>query len=134
MSRLEMGGIEKTLLSCIPFFTKKGVSITILCNKGGSLDKSFEDLAQIIDFIAELVYHTVSGCMTAQVATEINYQVLNGNLPGSNALAYAATESYDENGLSKGNGNVNGDYAYSNNGGNVPVAHAQPYPHNKNNY
>ena len=32
------------------------------------------DLANIIDIIAELTYHTVSGCMTAQVAHEINYQ------------------------------------------------------------
>jgi hypothetical protein len=33
------------------------------------------DLANIIDMIAEITYHTVSGCMTAQVAHEINYQM-----------------------------------------------------------
>lgn len=33
------------------------------------------DLANIIDLIAEITYHTVSGCMTAQVAHEINYQL-----------------------------------------------------------
>lgn len=51
MSRLEMGGIEKTLLSCIPFFKKKGVDIHILCTKGGSLDEGFEkEGVTIVDF------------------------------------------------------------------------------------
>jgi hypothetical protein len=32
---------------------------------------------RIIDHIADLMYHCVSGCMTAQVAHEVNYQNAN---------------------------------------------------------
>eukprot|EP01031_Cornospumella_fuschlensis_P031791 gene31791-38430_t len=39
------------------------------------------NLANIIDMIANIFYHCVSGCMTAQVAHEVNYQTANG--PGA---------------------------------------------------
>jgi len=38
----------------------------------------FDQLAAIINWIADLVYHTVSGCMTAQTAYEYDYQQKNG--------------------------------------------------------
>lgn len=51
LSRLDMGGIEKTLLSCIPFLHKKNVRISILCNRGGALDDEFIKLGvDLIDF------------------------------------------------------------------------------------
>jgi len=31
-------------------------------------------VARIIDRIADIFYHTITGCMTAQVAHEMNYQ------------------------------------------------------------
>jgi len=43
------------------------------------------DLANIIDIIADLTYHTVSGCMTAQVAHEINYQLEHASNAAANA-------------------------------------------------
>lgn len=51
LNKLNMGGIEKTLLSCIPFLDKQGVKMTILCNKGGVLDDEFTKLGvDLIDF------------------------------------------------------------------------------------
>lgn len=44
MSKLEMGGIEKTLLSCIPFLDKMGIKMTIICSLGGALDTDFQSL------------------------------------------------------------------------------------------
>ncbi len=38
-------------------------------------------LAQIIDLIADFIYHSVSGCMTAQVAHELNYQATRPPAP-----------------------------------------------------
>mmetsp|Transcript_19102 Transcript_19102/g.27329 ORF Transcript_19102/g.27329 Transcript_19102/m.27329 type:complete len:214 (+) Transcript_19102:27-668(+) len=43
-------------------------------------------LARIIDWIADLMFHCVSGCMTAQVAHEVNYQ----NSLGSDAVVTQA--------------------------------------------
>ena len=39
---------------------------------------------RIINWIADLFYHTVSGCMTAQVAHEYNYQQVAGSKQGKN--------------------------------------------------
>lgn len=51
VSRLEMGGIEKTLLSCIPFLNQAGVEMSILCSIGGELDEQFRSLGvKLIDF------------------------------------------------------------------------------------
>lgn len=51
VSRLDMGGVEKTLLSCIPFLSQKNVKMTILCDKGGVLDDEFIRLGvELIDF------------------------------------------------------------------------------------
>lgn len=51
ISKLEMGGIEKTLLSCLPFLSSKGIEIIILCEKGGKLQSEYEAKgARIIDF------------------------------------------------------------------------------------
>ncbi len=44
ISKLEMGGIEKTLLSCIPYLLEKGIKMDILCSLGGSLDAEYEKL------------------------------------------------------------------------------------------
>jgi hypothetical protein len=45
-----------------------------LCQILAIIDENFRQLSQIINLIADLVYHSVSGCMTAQVAYEIDYQ------------------------------------------------------------
>lgn len=51
ISKLEMGGIEKTLLSCLPFLRSKGVEMIILCDEGGKLQLDYEvSGARIIDF------------------------------------------------------------------------------------
>lgn len=51
ISKLEMGGIEKTLLSCIPYLKKQGVEMSILCTLGGVLDCEYRNLGvQLIDF------------------------------------------------------------------------------------
>lgn len=36
--------------------------------------------------LADLFYHCVSGCMTAQVSHEVNYQIAQGNGDGSKTL------------------------------------------------
>lgn len=51
ISKLEMGGIEKTLLSCLPHLNSKGVEIVILCDIGGELDAEYEkNGARLIGF------------------------------------------------------------------------------------
>ncbi len=45
-----------------------------ICDTVAIFVEDVRALANIIDIIADLVYHTVSGCMTAQVATELNYR------------------------------------------------------------
>lgn len=51
ISKLEMGGIEKTLLSCIPYLKEKGVEMSVLCTLGGVLDEDYKKLGvKLIDF------------------------------------------------------------------------------------
>jgi hypothetical protein len=57
------------------------------------VDNSFQDCAQIIDWIADVVYHTVSGCMTAQVATELNFRASN---EGQVANGLASADMYND--------------------------------------
>jgi len=60
--------------------------LACVCDILAIINGSFRDLAHIIDMIANLFYHTISGCMTAQVAYEIDYQLAN---PKSPAVAEA---------------------------------------------
>lgn len=53
--------------NCIQFFA-------CFCSILALFDENLRELSQIVNNIADLVYHTVSGCMTAQVAYEIDYQ------------------------------------------------------------
>lgn len=51
LNRLDMGGVEKTLLSCIPFLNQGNVKMSILCVTGGVLDEEFTKLGvELIDF------------------------------------------------------------------------------------
>ncbi len=102
--------------------------LTCICYTLAMFDESFRDLAMIIDWIADLVYHTVSGCMTAQVAVEINHQLSQGN-----EGAHNQSQTNKNSGLSQNNygDGVYGGDNYSNNssnpyGDNVPVAQAFP--------
>ena len=122
--------------------------MSCVCHTLAVIDNSFDDLARIIDFIAELVYHTVSGCMTSQVATEVNYQLAQPPSPSGlapegqfidrdgNMNAYPHKEgSKGGNNNNYGNGNYNsqnnyrdygGQYQNDNNNGSIPVAYATP--------
>lgn len=46
--------------------------LSCICWIMAMIDNSFSELARLIDLIADLVYHTVSGCMTAQVRHTIH--------------------------------------------------------------
>src|SRR5690606_34702423 len=51
ISKVEMGGIEKTLLSCLPYLKARDVYITVLCDDGGKLQTEYEKHGvKIIDF------------------------------------------------------------------------------------
>ncbi|MBC9908884.1 glycosyltransferase [Chitinophaga varians] len=44
VSKLDIGGIEKTLLSCLPFLKKEAIQLTICCYaKGGHLEQQYKD-------------------------------------------------------------------------------------------
>lgn len=43
------------------------------CDIMGMYDENIRGFAAIVDFVASLVYHTISGCMTAQVAYQMDY-------------------------------------------------------------
>lgn len=50
ISRLGMGGIEKTLLSCLPFLKENGIQMSVLCSLGGQMDEDFKSLGvELID-------------------------------------------------------------------------------------
>lgn len=66
--------------NCIQFFA-------CFCSILALFDENLRELSQIVNNIADLVYHTVSGCMTAQVAYEIDYQLSASG--GQPALAAA---------------------------------------------
>lgn len=53
--------------------------LACFCDILAMIDESFRALAFFFDHLADLVYHTVSGCMTAQVAHELNFQKTQGN-------------------------------------------------------
>lgn len=41
--------------------------LACICSILALIDGTFSEIARIINWIADLFYHTVSGCMTAQV-------------------------------------------------------------------
>ncbi|CAL1519261.1 glycosyltransferase [Chitinophaga sp. MM2321] len=44
VSKLDIGGIEKTLLSCLPFLNKESIQLTVCCYaKGGHLEQQYKD-------------------------------------------------------------------------------------------
>ena len=48
--------------------------LSCVCDILAIFEQNLRNLAQIIDRIADLFYHMLSGCMTAQVAYELKYQ------------------------------------------------------------
>eukprot|EP01040_Poterioochromonas_malhamensis_P000427 gene427-460_t len=52
--------------------------LACVCNILAIFVDSLRECARIIDWIANLFYHCVSGCMTAQVAYEMDYQTTRG--------------------------------------------------------
>lgn len=47
-----------------------------LCDLLAIIDKGFKHFARIVDTVADIFYYMITGCMTAQVANEIDYQKL----------------------------------------------------------
>lgn len=63
----------------------------LICDILALIDNSFRQCANIIDMIADCFFHCLSGCMTAQVAHEMNYQIANGTANGpATASEYVA--------------------------------------------
>mmetsp|Transcript_11115 Transcript_11115/g.24691 ORF Transcript_11115/g.24691 Transcript_11115/m.24691 type:complete len:221 (+) Transcript_11115:148-810(+) len=63
--------------------------IACFCTVASYIMPELRDIAQLINLIADVFYHTVSGCMTAQVAYEIDYQLSTG---GANKLEAAGNQ------------------------------------------
>ncbi|KAH8063941.1 hypothetical protein JL720_13102 [Aureococcus anophagefferens] len=49
--------------------------LSCICHFAAIFDRNLRDLAQIIDLIADIVFFSTAGCMTAQVDYEINYRI-----------------------------------------------------------
>jgi hypothetical protein len=49
--------------------------IACICDVAAMIDRKLRALAHIVNIIADLFFHLVSGCMTAQVAYEMDYQL-----------------------------------------------------------
>ena len=47
--------------------------LSCCCSILAVFNRNFNALAQLINLVSDLVYYSVSGCMTAQVAAEINH-------------------------------------------------------------
>ena len=59
--------------------------LSCICHFAAIFDRNLRDLAQIIDLIADIVFFSTAGCMTAQVDYEVNYRNTLGGagvLPG----------------------------------------------------
>jgi len=67
--------------------------LACFCRILAIIDNSFSALANLINNIADLFYHTVSGCMTAQVAYEIDYQIKNGTADNGVVVAVPYEET-----------------------------------------
>jgi hypothetical protein len=74
---LESDACDYRLIRC----TNCIMCFACFCDILSLIDGSFSALAEIIGWIADLVYHTTSGCMTAQVAYEVDYQLMNRAAP-----------------------------------------------------
>jgi len=68
-------------------------ALRCICDTIAIFYKDAQDLATIIDIIAEITYHTVSGCMTAQVAHEINYQNAQASAANTHQQAFNDTSN-----------------------------------------
>jgi ferredoxin len=55
--------------------------LACLCHIAALIDENLRQLAYIVDRIADLVYHMTSGCMTAQVAYEVDYHLSHQGAP-----------------------------------------------------
>ena len=67
--------------------------LSCICHFAAIFDRNLRDLAQIIDLIADIVFFSMAGCMTAQVDYEINYRESLGSagtLPGAPPVAVAS--------------------------------------------
>mmetsp|Transcript_39063 Transcript_39063/g.28883 ORF Transcript_39063/g.28883 Transcript_39063/m.28883 type:complete len:226 (+) Transcript_39063:53-730(+) len=65
--------------------------LSCLCDILALFNGNFRQIARIVDHIADLFYHTISGCMTAQTSFEVDYQ--NSLLAGGNFQANGYTQS-----------------------------------------
>lgn len=77
--------------------------ISCMFNLIGVLVKEAREIARVIDFIADVVYHVVSGCMTAQVSVEVDYQAsrpvdVAANTAPVTAVPYHIDGGYKHNG------------------------------------
>ena len=66
-----------------------------ICHVAAAVDKNFEDAAQIIDCIADCVYHVTVGCMVAQTSNELNYQFSLGTVPVATAEPSVAAQEME---------------------------------------
>jgi len=48
--------------------------LACICNCLAMLDSSFAEIAQLLDWFAHCVWHSLVGCMTAQVNYELNFR------------------------------------------------------------
>lgn len=71
-------------------------ALSCICNILAIFIAELREVAQIIDRIADIFYHTITGCMTAQVAHEMNYQnSLPLNPSQNNPIAIAVPVGHD---------------------------------------
>ncbi|KAH8047408.1 hypothetical protein JL720_16126 [Aureococcus anophagefferens] len=66
--------------------------LSCICHVLAIFKPQFRDLAQIIDLIADIVFFSTAGCMTAQV--HMRYKVLNHVAPGSGWDHYVCCQGY----------------------------------------
>jgi hypothetical protein len=62
--------------------------LACICDIAAIINDKFRQLSNILHLISDVFYHTISGCMTAQVAHELNHQYGTGSPKAAN---YAAT-------------------------------------------
>jgi len=71
-------------------------ALACICDILAIFVAELRQVAQIIDRIADIFYHTITGCMTAQVSHEMNYQnSLPLNASQNNPIAIAVPVGHD---------------------------------------
>jgi hypothetical protein len=74
--------------------------LSCICDIAAIFDRNLQHVANLIDWISDVFYHSISGCMTAQVVHELNHRQAQYLIPDAEIEPFVASvvgvEDYDK--------------------------------------